>query len=132
MSRFLTCVVLLVGLFVWLSDFISSGRFLARIDAMPDRRGMAVSLFALGNGYELLNRNEKAVEYYRRIVQRFPHSRYAMDAHYSLGESYEHLKEYSKAVEVFQAFLKKYPKSKYGTIIQNDLGILGASAVAEK
>lgn len=93
-------------------------------DAHPDRKGTATTLFYLARVYEVLNDDKHALAYYQRVADRYPKSRYGIEAQYGTASSYERMKLYQKALEEYNEFLERYPKSRYDTSVRNNVEIL--------
>lgn len=126
MSRTLLFFLAIVVFVFWLNDFVSTGRFLAMTDAHPGRRGTATALFYLGRANEILNDDKDALEYYRRVVDRYPKSRYGLEAQYGVASSYERMKLYRQSMDEYVKFLEKYPNSHYDTSVRNNVEMLKA------
>jgi outer membrane protein assembly factor BamD (BamD/ComL family) len=111
-------------LIFWWSRFVSSGQLLAKLDAKPHRRGTATVLYTVGRYYDVMNNNRNALKYYERIVERYPKSRYGMEASFGVALCHERLKDFKKALEEYVVFVEKYPDSKYSTSVRNNIEIL--------
>ena len=61
----------------------------------------------LGQGYEqpVL---DNAIAALKKLVQNYPNSPYAPEAHYRLGDSYDRLQDYGKAVPHYQTIISRY------------------------
>jgi TolA-binding protein len=116
-------LILFLVVATW-SNMIVKGGMLARLDANPTHAGAPTILFMLGRYYELFNKNEMALGSYQRLRERYPDSKYVMDAHFGVALAHENLKDYKKAVEEYKAYLEKYPKSKYSASVQRNIEIL--------
>ena len=124
MRKFLIIVLFTVGGALWLKNYIAGGQLLAHAEAHPYRKGTSTVLFYIGRGYELFNRPEKAAEYYRRVADKYPRSRYAEEAQFGLASAYERLKLNAKALEEYKEFLEKFPRSRYQKSVSNNLQFL--------
>jgi tetratricopeptide (TPR) repeat protein len=122
--NFLFFVLLCVFGVFWVDDYVSSGRMIALLDAHPHRRGTASALFYMGRYYELFGHEERSLQCYSRIVERYPKSRYGMDAHMGQAVALEHLKRYREALECYHAFLEKFPASPNATTVKNSIDYL--------
>jgi TolA-binding protein len=111
------------GALAW-RDYVGSGRFLKYLDAHPNRRGTASMLFYMGGYYEVFQKDDKALEAYDRVANRYPNSRYGDKAQFGVASSWERLKRWDKAREEYEEFLEKYPNSRYATSVRNNIEIL--------
>jgi len=105
-------------------DFVGSGRFLRYLDGHPDRKGTATMLFYLGSYYEVFQKDDKAVEAYQRVAERYPRSRYGEKAQFGVASSWERMKRWDKAREEYEKFLEMYPGSGYATSVRNNIEII--------
>ena len=124
MKQFLLFVVSVFLLIFWLADFVGGGGLIAQLDKNPDRRGTATVAFYTGRYYDIMNKPEKALEFYQRVADRYPRSRYGMEALYGVASSYEQKHDYRKALELYEKFAEAYPKNKYSVSVQNNISIL--------
>jgi TolA-binding protein len=105
-------------------DFVGSGRFLAYLDAHPHRKGTASMLFYLGSYYEVFQKDQKALEAYERVADRYPNSRYGEKAQFGVGSAWERMRRYDKAREEYEEFLERYPGSRFAVSVRNNVEIL--------
>jgi tetratricopeptide (TPR) repeat protein len=124
LRRFLVFSFLFFVGVLWFKDFVASGRLLAKLDENRDRRGTATVLYYWARLNDIMNDEDEAIPLYERIVDRYPKSRYGMEAHYGLANCWERKKRYDKAVEEYQAFLENYPDSRYAVSVRNNIDIL--------
>jgi TolA-binding protein len=124
MRRTLLYFLVLVLSVLWFKDFVASGRFVAHLDAHPNRRGTATCLFYMARMHEIMSNDAKSLPLYKRVADRYPKSRYGMDAQYGVAVAHEHLKQYAQAMEEYAKFLELYPKSPYAVSVRNNLEIL--------
>jgi len=123
-GRALALAVCCLAAVFWWHNFVSSGRCLAQLDAHPHRRGTATALFYFARYYEIFNKNDVALEHYKRIVERYPRSRYGMEAQYGVAASYEKMKRFHDAIVEYEKFLEDYPDNKYTVSVRNNVEIL--------
>ena len=65
---------------------------------------------------------DNAIAALRKLVQDYPNSLYAAEAHYWLGDSYDRLHAYGKAVPHYQAVISRYPNHAIANKAQLRLG----------
>lgn len=116
-------LAIILAAFAW-RDFVGSGRFLAYLDAHPNRKGTSSMLFYLGSYYEVFQKDQKALDAYDRVAARYPRSRYGEKAQFGVASSWERMKRWDKAREEYEEFLEKYPGSRFATSVRNNVEIL--------
>ncbi len=124
MKKFLIYVVVVGFAIHWTNDFVSSGKLVAHLDKDPHRRGTATILYVLASTYEVFQSNQKALELYARVAERYPKSRYGEDSAYGEAACYERLKRIPEAIVKYETFAEKYPESKYKQTVNNNIYIL--------
>jgi stage II sporulation protein D len=96
------------------------GRFLDALDLLQgvaqtteNEETSARALFLIGHTYGfLLNQNSIAMDYYRRVAERYPHSQAAPDALFNQAIGLFDLGDYSSARAAFMDFLGRYPDNR--------------------
>jgi len=106
----------------------------AMIAEMPESDSLVVAYFNLGALYNLpevaQSSKEKmtAVEYYRKVYDKFPKSTYAPSALFYAGFVYgNELGDIAKATENYNLLIKNYPDHPSAKLAQDDLALLGKS-----
>ncbi len=83
----------------------------------------AMATYYVGQCLDKLNRFLPAAASYKKVVENFPDSIYALDAAFNKADSYYKGENYPVAVTEFKTFLKKYPQSKYNNYAHYKLGV---------
>jgi len=102
------------------------------IAEMPESDSLAVAYFSLGGLYNMpeVAQTSKdkmtAVEYYKKVHEKFPKSEYAPMALFYAGFIYgNELGDIAKATENYNLLIKEYPEHPAAKLAKDDLALLG-------
>jgi soluble lytic murein transglycosylase len=112
-----------ITLFKMRRRYADAGRIL--LDVHPHMGGSAAE--ALFHGARALSRgdhDDEAIVWYRKVVEKYPKTRWAEEASYLAGWLEFNRGNYAKAIAPLEAALAKYPSTKWST---NALWFLGMS-----
>jgi TolA-binding protein len=67
----------------------------------------------------------KAIEEYRKVIEKYPTAQKAPDAQYRIAKLYHrYLKDYAQAVKEYEALVQAYPDSQFAELARQALGEL--------
>jgi TolA-binding protein len=124
MKKFILILLIIVGFFMWLNNFVTEGKLLVFLDEHPHSVWTPRCLYFIGNIYFLCNSHENAIMYFYRIVDKYPETERVIDIEYMMGRSYEEMRKYKEAEEVYKRILDKYPGNKYTSKIQKKMQLI--------
>ncbi len=75
----------------------------------PDSDLAAAALFGIGVCYEDKGQYKKAIEYYQKVLDKYPHFFRNDEVLLSIGRCYDVMGNLSKAVEYYKQVVEKYP-----------------------
>ncbi|MCK5533603.1 tetratricopeptide repeat protein [bacterium] len=124
MRKVLLIILIICLFFVWMKNFIESGKLLVYLDKHPHEVWTPRCLYFVGNTYFFVRNYENAIVYFKRIINKYPKIEKIIDVEYMLGRSYESTNRYKEAKEVYRGILEKYPKNDYRTVIEKKMQLI--------
>ena len=79
------------------------------------------TVFELANNFRVQNKNDKAIKYYKQIIESQEGTYQERKSRLEIGGIYLRQKNYSEAEKYFTDLIRKYPKSQEGEAAINEI-----------
>lgn len=122
MKSLIIFLVVLIGGFVWLKDWATSGKMDVYIEEHPDPKITPLVLQGLGELYFTMQEYKPAAHYYKRMIEKYPKHPKTDRMRWQLGRSYEEIGKRSEALEQYTILKDSYSATQYGQMGHNRYG----------
>ena len=103
------------------------------LDKYPKSKYATNTVFELANNFRVQNKNDKAIKYYKQIIESQEGTYQERKSRLEIGGIYLRQKNYTEAEKYFTDLIRKYPKSQEGEAAINEIekSYLAQNKIAE-